>query len=352
MRYAALKSAGIPMNTDPQPLVTVVTPMYNNVQYVKECIESVRSQTYRNWHYVIVNNCSTDGSADIAHGYAKQDSRITVHDNQQFLPVVANHNAAMRQLSPASKYCKMVFSDDWIFPRCLEEMVAMAEAHPSAGIVGAFGLQGQEIAVKWAGLPYPSELVPGRELGRRYFLRGAHDYVFGTSHSLLFRSDLVRGHDPFFNESSMHSDVEICIDLLRSCDFSFVHQILTFTRERTGSLTEFARHMNTSVGCRLYELVTYGSDFLTPEEFKMCRDRLLAEYYNYLALSLLLGRAETEFWDMHKRKLSEAGVQFSRARVMGSLLKRIGRAASNPRETIVKLQAKSMPTRDGFRAEP
>jgi len=126
------------MNTDSQPLVTVVTPMYNNVQYVKECIESVRSQTYRNWHYVIVNNCSTDGSADIAHGYAKQDPRITVHDNQQFLPVAANHNAAMRQLSPASKYCKMVFSDDWIFPRCLEEMVAMAEAHPSAGIVGAF----------------------------------------------------------------------------------------------------------------------------------------------------------------------------------------------------------------------
>src|ERR1019366_1717006 len=64
MRYAALKSAGIPMNTAPQPLVTVVTPMYNNVQYVKECIQSDGSQTYRDCHYVMVNNCSTDGSAD------------------------------------------------------------------------------------------------------------------------------------------------------------------------------------------------------------------------------------------------------------------------------------------------
>jgi glycosyltransferase involved in cell wall biosynthesis len=339
------------MNTELQPLVSVVTPMYNNVQYVKECIASVRAQSYRNWHYVILNNCSTDGSADIAHEYAQQDSRISVYDNPRFLPVVANHNAALRQVSPSSKYCKMVFSDDWLFPRCLEEMVAVAEAHPSTGIVGAFGLQGSEIAVKWTGLPYPSELVAGRELGRRYFLRGLHDYVFGTSHSLLFRSDLVRAHDPFFNEASMHPDTEICIDLLRSCDFSFVHQILTYTRERTGSLTSFARRMNTSVGCRLYELVTYGQDFLTPQEQQMCRDRLLDEYYNYLAVSVLIGRREREFWELHKTKLSQSGRRFSRARVLASILKRIGRAAANPLETVLKLQSKSLPTRDGIRTE-
>jgi cellulose synthase/poly-beta-1,6-N-acetylglucosamine synthase-like glycosyltransferase len=104
VRYAALKLAGTPMNTDPQPLVGIVTPMYNNVQYVKECIESILSQTYQNWQYIIVNNCSTDGSADIAHGYAQRDSRIRVHDNENFLPVVANHNIALRQVSPESKY--------------------------------------------------------------------------------------------------------------------------------------------------------------------------------------------------------------------------------------------------------
>jgi len=340
MRYAARIDCGTPMNTDQRPLVSVVMPMYNNVQHVRQCIESVLAQTYGNWHYVIVNNCSTDGSADIAHDYARRDSRIKVHDNQQFLPVVANHNVAMRQVSPASRYCKMVFSDDWIFPRCLEEMVAAAEAHPSVGMVGAFGLQGQEIAVKWAGLPYPSELVPGRELARRYFLQGAHDFVFGTSHSLLFRSDLVRNRDPFFNESSLHPDVETCIALLRSCDFSFVHQILTYTRERKGSLTDMARQINTSIGCRLYDLVTYGPDFLTSEEVRICRRHLLAEYYNYLAVSVLQGRRGQDFWDMHKRKLAESGVQFRRARLAGAVLRRIGRAAFNPQETVSKLRTR------------
>jgi glycosyltransferase involved in cell wall biosynthesis len=326
------------MNTESQPLVGVVTPMYNNVQYVRQCIESVLSQTYSNWQYVIVNNCSTDGSADLAHEYARLDSRIRVHDNPTFLPAVANHNNALRQLAPDSKYCKMVFSDDWMFPRCLEEMVAAAQAHPSAGIVGAFGLQGQELAVKWTGLPYPCELISGRDLARRYFLRGAHEYVFGTPHSLLFRADLVRQHDPFFNESSLHPDSEICVDLLRHCDFSFVHQILTFTRERKGSMTEFARQMNTSVGCRLYELLTYGGDFLTPEELARCRERLLDEYYNYLAVSVLQGRREPKFWALQRQKFIESGVPFSRTRVFGSILKRFGRAIMNPQETIAKLQ--------------
>jgi glycosyltransferase involved in cell wall biosynthesis len=326
------------MSSEFQPLVSIVTPMYNNAEYLAECIDSIRSQTYQHWDYVIVNNCSTDGSAEIAREYAKKDPRISVHDNTEFLPVVFNHNCALRKISPASKYCKMVFSDDWLFPRCLEEMVALCEAHPEVGIVGAYGLQGEETAVKWAGLPYPSTVVAGRELCRRYFLQGL--YVFGTAHSLLFRSDLVRSRDPFFNQSNLHSDREICIDLLRSCDFGFVHQILTFTRERKGSMTEFSRSMNTNVGGRLYELITYGQDFLSSEEYLACRSKLLHEYYNYLAVSVLRGGRERKFWSLHRKKLAAAGVEFSQIQLVAALLARWWRAISSPAETYHKLKRK------------
>jgi glycosyltransferase involved in cell wall biosynthesis len=39
-----------------QPLVSILTPVYNGEAFLVECIESVLSQTYRNWEYVIVNN--------------------------------------------------------------------------------------------------------------------------------------------------------------------------------------------------------------------------------------------------------------------------------------------------------
>ncbi|MEJ1963983.1 MAG: glycosyltransferase family 2 protein [Gammaproteobacteria bacterium] len=323
------------MDKATEPLVSIVTPVYNNVEHFTQCIESVLSQTYQNWEYIIVNNCSTDGSAEIAHRYAKKDPRIRVLDNETFLRAVPNHNHSLRQISRESKYLKIVFADDWIFPRCLEEMVALAEQCPTAGIIGAYGLQGVEVNVKWAGLPYPVHLISGRELCRRYFFERL--YVFGTSHSVLFRADLVRSHDPFFNESNLHADREICLVLLTKCDFAFVHQVLTFTRERLGSLTAFAREMNTMIAAELYELVTYGHDYLTDQEYKKYLNRLLSEYYNFLAVRLVQGRRDERFWQLHKRKFADAGIRFSRLRLFRAVVVRILRAVLHPHETVAKM---------------
>ena len=59
-----------------QPLVSVVTPFYNTADYLRECIESVLAQTYTRFEYILVDNQSTDGSAEIAAEYSKRDSRI------------------------------------------------------------------------------------------------------------------------------------------------------------------------------------------------------------------------------------------------------------------------------------
>src|SRR5262249_46303995 len=107
-RTASMKRAA-------EPMVSIVTPVYNGASYLAECIESVLAQTYQNWDYTIVNNCSTDRSMEIARHYAALDDRIRVCENDQFLDVIANHNAALRKISPQSKYCKLIFADDWIF---------------------------------------------------------------------------------------------------------------------------------------------------------------------------------------------------------------------------------------------
>lgn len=325
-----------------QPLVSIVTPVYNGADHLAESIESVLAQTYQNWECVVVNNCSTDSSAEIARSYAAKDSRIRVLDNEKFLRVIANHNVALRQISPSSKYCKFVFADDWIFPECLERMVAIAEENPSVGIVGAYGLRGRQ--VMWAGLPHPSRLVPGREVCRKLFLEDL--YVFGTPHSLLFRSDLVRSHDPFYNESNLHADSEACCALLKSCDFGFAHQILTFTRLRAGSLTEFTNEVNTIIVGRLHDLVTHGPDYLTPEEFRTSLDRKLSEYYAFLARWAVRGR-DKKFWDYHKRKLNDVGVGFDRARLVRATLAELGSALLNPMDTIQRLMKTKVSNSDG-----
>jgi len=73
-----------------EPLVTVLTPVYNGEAFLEECIESVLRQTYRNYEYIIVNNCSKDRTPEIASQYAKRDSRIRVHNNNDFVGVIEN----------------------------------------------------------------------------------------------------------------------------------------------------------------------------------------------------------------------------------------------------------------------
>lgn len=316
------------------PLVSIVTPLFNNRDHLGECIASVLAQTYPNWDYTIVNNCSTDGSEEIARQYAARDPRIRVITNQTFLRAVPNHNLALRQISPDSKYCKIVFADDWISPECVEAMVAVAERNPSVGIVGAYGLQDGE--TMWQGLPPEREAYSGRDVCRRLLLDEV--YVFGTSTSLLYRSHIVRNQEEFYNESNLHADMEACLVHLKTCDFGFVHEVLTFKRNRPESLGAVTEDLQTLIAGHLHNLVAHGSDFLTQDELDRCRTALKAKYYNLLAVSLLRGRRDKKFWDYHTRKLEEEGIIFSRARLTQALVARLWRALLNPRETREKLK--------------
>ena len=328
------------------PLVSVVTPLYNNADYLAECIDSVLAQTYGNWDYTIVNNCSSDGSRGIARQYAAKDSRIRVVDNQQFLRAVPNHNHALRQISPDSKYVKVVFSDDWIFPRCLEEMVAVGEEYPSVGIIGAYGLwevmgRGpREYAVRFDGLPYPSRMISGREVCRRRFLDGLD--VFGSSTSHLYRAELVRSRDPFYNESNLNADTEACLLSLKTWDFGFVQEVLTFTRGG-GSLGAMAMDLQMGLGCELQALAGHGRDFLQAQEYNTRLERHLTEYYNFLAVTVIRGRRDSKLWAFHKGKLNDA-VGFSRCRLAGAIAARLCRALLNPYETIAKLGQSEKPS--------
>jgi glycosyltransferase involved in cell wall biosynthesis len=306
------------MTLSQEPLVSVVTPVYNGEQYLRECIESVLAQTYTNWDYTIANNCSTDRTLEIAREYAARDPRIRIHNNETFVRVNESHNIAFRQISPQSKYCKVVAADDWIFPECLEKMVCLAEEHPSVAIVGAYGLC--ETKIVFDGLPYPSTVVPGRELCRKSFMEEGL-YFFGGPSSVLFRSDIVRSRQNFFNESNFHADTEACFETLAHHDFGFVHQVLTLSRfqVREGSLTSHSMRFNTYLPSILYVLIRYGPKYFSDEELKYLLRRTLRDYYRYLG-EQVFKRRDSEFWSFQQRKLAELGYPLSKSRLAASAM--------------------------------
>src|SRR5262249_15067565 len=167
-----------------RPCVSVLTPVYNGERYLAECIESVLAQQYTAFEYTIVNNCSTDGTAEIAESYARRDSRVRVVHCNEFVSAIDNHNRMFRMAPGYAKYCKVVSADDWITPDCIGKMVELAEAHPSVGIVGCYQRSGA--AIKWQGLPDSVQVLAGRDAARLALLERIH--FFGTPSSVLYRA--------------------------------------------------------------------------------------------------------------------------------------------------------------------
>jgi glycosyltransferase involved in cell wall biosynthesis len=321
------------MSTTSEPLVSVVTPAYNEEEYIAECIESVLAQTYQNWDYTIVNNCSKDKTLEIARRYAAKDPRIRVHDNEQFLTMIPNHNVAVRQISPASRYCKVVLADDWIFPRCLEEMVNVAETYPSVGVVSAYERFGQQVRI--TGLPVEQNLVTGKEASRQFLLDKL--LLFGAQTSVLYRADLVRSRDPFYVEDEMYADFEACFAILSKSDLGFVHEILTFSRPRPASIGAISADLGAHYGSVIGMLFTYGKACLTSEEFEECLNHKLSDYYTFLGRRSLVGR-DPGFWSYHKRTFARMGLNFNRARVAKAALGELGRTVLNPKSTFASIK--------------
>ena len=215
------------MASEAEPLISVLTPVYNGEKLLAECIRSVLAQTYSNFEYTIVNNCSTDRTLEIAESFARQDSRIRIHNNTEFLSVVDNHNNAFSLIPDGAKYCKVVGADDWLYPNCIAEMVKLAEQYPSVGMVTSYVLCGNRVG--WDGLPYPSTFMKGRDVCRLRLLKGLK--VFGGPSASLLRCTVVKEYQPFYKLGNYHGDTEAYLELLQKYDFGFLHQVLSYNRK-------------------------------------------------------------------------------------------------------------------------
>lgn len=312
------------MALNSQPFVSIVTPVYNGEKYLAECIESVLNQYYHNWEYIIVNNCSTDRTPQIARDFAKRDSRIRIHENSKFLSLVENFNHSLCQISDKSKYCKIVHADDFLFPNCIDEMVALNEKNPSVGIVGAYVLEG--LRLKCNGLPRKVSVFSGHEIARWSLLdkspvKGGL-YVFGSPSSLLLRTDIIRNRKNFYSDKYLEVlDQEACYYLLQHVDFGFVHQVLTFSRVHNESSTSVHNLLMRRYPEELMLLKEYGAIFLTAEEYRDRIEERLNKYHRFLAQNLGKHKGK-DFWDFHKKSLENLGFQFSLKRTIKNIPKR------------------------------
>jgi len=119
------------------PLISVILPVYNGETYLAEAIDSILAQTLRDFELIIVDDGSTDGSAQIIRAYAQHEPRIrsVKLEENVGLGAARNHGIAVAR----GKYLTFIDCDDVSAPQRLELQAGYLDAHPEIGVLGTCG---------------------------------------------------------------------------------------------------------------------------------------------------------------------------------------------------------------------
>ena len=121
-----------------KPLVSVIMPSYNAEKYIKEAIESVIAQTYKNWELFVIDDGSTDRTAEIARSYAEKDSRIILHRNSHNMGTAKTRNTGIKLAN--GEWIATLDSDDMWHLEKLEIQLKKAAKTGSLSLYTSYSL--------------------------------------------------------------------------------------------------------------------------------------------------------------------------------------------------------------------
>jgi len=214
------------------PKVSVCIPTYNYAHFLKDAIDSVLAQTYRDFELLIIDNCSTDDTEEVAARYALVDDRISYFCNESNIGLTGNLNRCLEYAT--GEYVKILCADDLIEPDCIEKSVRILDDNANVALVYCTR-QLVTINLQPIGtLSYADDnvIVGGSEVINACLLQGN---IIGEPTAVLFRKSCAkRGFDPRYRQ---YVDLEMWLYILEQGTFAYIADILCKFRQHDGQGT-------------------------------------------------------------------------------------------------------------------
>lgn len=210
------------------PTVSVNMCVYNAEKYLREAVDSILSQTFLDFEFIIVDDGSTDGSACILAGYSDPRIRVFAQANQG---IPGARNRALER--SRGRYIAVMDADDVSLPERLERQVAFLDAHSEVGVLGTAARFLDELAGReWDYWP-PIEA----EQVHRQLVQGnplVHTSVM-IRRSIL---ETVGGYDEAY---PYYSDYELFVRLAPHTCLANLPEVLVLHRHHLGSASTALR---------------------------------------------------------------------------------------------------------------
>ena len=314
------------------PRVSVVVPVYNGALFLEECLTSIAAQTYRDWEAVIVNNCSTDATAQIADAFAVRDPRFRAVHCTEFIPKTDNYNRAIASASKGVEFVKVVEADNTLRPECIERMVELADSDPEIGIAGAYYTQGRMLL--GGGMEPGRTVIAGKDVLRDHLFTNL--YYMGVPTTLLFRAKALAEITPHFRADVFFDDVELCFRILAKWKFGVVDQVLAFVRDDNNGLYGLIRKFDDVVAFRYASAVLFGKSVLSPEEFARTIALRKRDYFECIGRAVI-GVRSPKYWEFHRSVFRLLGKDLNFQTLTWPTLLSVFDMVFNPKKTIERI---------------
>lgn len=198
------------------PKVSLCIPAYQAERHLQTTLESVLAQDYRDMEVLVIDNNSSDRTADILKGF--NDDRLRVIRNASTLPMVDNFNHAVR--SSRGRFVKVMCADDTLEPDCIATQCKVLEEHPDVALVAVrtdFIDEDGDLLRRARGLKAIAGWQPRQRVVREIVRSGCNP-IGGPVVGMFRRTDFDRCGG-FREEFTLPVELDLWVRLLHYGDF-------------------------------------------------------------------------------------------------------------------------------------
>jgi len=219
------------------PKVSILIPTFNRAGYLKMAIDSALAQTYPGTEILVLDDCSTDETANLSETY-RSATNVKFIRNEKNIGFINNWNKAVALSS--GEYIKIMGDDDILSADCVAEQVRILNEHPDVGVVCCgYSVIDESSRVKNNGDSYRVFNRDTRENGLEFI----KNYLLlkravGWPTAILFRRediDRVGGFDP---QAGCPVDIDMWSRILKVRDFYYLDKMLAYCRLFPGNLSK------------------------------------------------------------------------------------------------------------------
>lgn len=271
-------------------LISVVLPVYNGGGYLRASVDSVLQQSFAQFEFLILDDCSTDESLEFLE--TLKDQRIRLYKNEINKGLFFNLNFLIGQ--SRSSLIKLWSQDDIMYPNCLAEFAKFHAEHSNLG----FSYSGRDIIDNKGQIVTP----PGKDETPAVVSSGLHariafftGSIAGNIANVCIRKEALDRVGPFNENMKISADFEMWVRLAEHYDTGFIPEKLIQLRDHKGQLSRqeefYINHVREDLKVYRY-LESYIDARTRKEGRKVMRKHKLLFYYTLMLKSLLKGKTK------------------------------------------------------------